>query len=522
MKSRRALTYAAASGVLVALSFPDAGIWPLAWVGLVPWMLAVRGRRPGVAFGYGFVTGLVCFAIVLYWIPATVSNFTRIDPYTATFLLVLMASAVSFFHTFAPIAMVGEWLAAAGISRVIAFPLVWAVLEWARTFFVAGFPWASLGYSQHGFVPVNQLAELTGVYGISALLVFVNATIAELATGGFARHRRLVAASVTAFALVVVFGVARLATLSNDPDVGALRVGLVQGNIAQHLKWDPALQDKTIDTYLRLSEKAAADGAELIVWPEAAVPFLLLIDERQRRLTDFSDRTGTTLLVGAPGWEKREPDGVARSYNQAWLIEPGKGLSDFYDKIQLVPFGEYIPFSWLFGSIPLATESVGQFGRGDRFTVFEGPALDGAFGAGDGARRAKFGALICYEGIFPNITRRFVVDGARMLVNISNDAWYGDTSAPTQHLAMVAMRAIENRVPVIRATNTGVTALIDRTGNVRGATELFVEAVVVDDVEIRRGKGLYAWIGDAFAYLCMAGLGVLVYFRLRLGRQSRG
>jgi len=510
----RALAYCAAAGIAVALAFPNFEIRSLAWVGMVPWMLAVRGRRPWVAYGYGFVTGLVCFGIVLYWIPATVSNFTRIDPYTAYGLLFLTAAAISALVSYAPCALIVEWLAAAGISRVVAFPIVWVVFEWSRNFVVAAFPWAALGYSQYDLFPVNQLAELTGVYGISALLVFTNATLVEVLVGGWRRHLRLLVAAAASIALVCAFGGLRLATLAGHGRAAALRVGLIQGNIPQQLKWDPDLQDKTIDSYIELSRRAIAQGAKLVVWPEAAVPFLLRRDERRSRLTNFADRNGIDLLVGAPGYEKRGA-GVAKSYNQAWLIVPGKGLTEFYDKIQLVPFGEYIPLSFLFGSVDIAVESVGDFGRGDRYTIFSGPPARTA------GKPTLFGTLICYEGIFPSLSRRLVARGARLLVNISNDAWYGSTSAPYQHLSMVTMRAIENRVPVVRATNTGITALIDATGRVRKATSLFVPAVVVDDVRLSPARGLYTRVGDSFVALCLLAFALLVFFRFRLRSQSR-
>ena len=513
MKRNRALAYCAASGVAVALAFPNFELRSLAWVGLAPWMLAVRGRRLRTAYGYGFVTGLICFGIVLYWIPATISNFTRIGPYTAGALLVLLASVVSALMSYAPCSLVVEWLAGAGISRVVAYPVVWVVFEWSRNFVIAAFPWEALGYSQYDLFPINQLAELTGVYGISALLVFANAALVEIIVGGWRRHVRLVVAALTVLVSVCAFGGLRMASLAGRGGP-VVRVGLIQGNIPQQLKWDPSLQDETIDTYLTLSRQAVARGAKLVVWPEAAVPFWLRRDRRRGRLTEFADKTGASLLVGAPGYEQRD-GGPAKSYNQAWLIVPGKGLVDFYDKIQLVPFGEYIPMSFLFGSVDIAVDAVGEFGRGRRYTVFSGPTADTRHSP------TRFGVLICYEGIFPSLSRRLVARGARLLVNISNDAWYGDTSAPYQHLSMVALRAIENRVPVVRATNTGITALIDRTGRIRKATPLFVPDVVVDDVHLTRARGLYTRIGDTFAVLCLLGFALLAFFRFRLRSQSR-
>jgi len=513
VKRAASAAYVTASGLALAGAFPTLDLWPLAWLAMVPFLVVVRGRRPLTAYGWGLLCGVVFYSATLYWIPATVSNYTRIGPGAAAGLLVLLAATIAALFSFAPCAALAEWLAASGISRIVAYPIVWVVLEWLRTFAIAGFPWASLGYSQVQVPPVAQLAELGGVYAISALLVFINAALAEVVHSGWGKHRRLAVAMSVVIVAVCSFGWLRLASLRSASEEGSLMVGLVQGNIPQAIKWDPRIQDQTIDVYLELSRRAADLGAKLIVWPEAAVPFLLERDPRSARLQSFAVETGTTLLVGAPGYENR--DGRDVSFNQAWEITPEGKLVGPYDKMQLVPFGEYIPFFGLFGAVDVVVQSVGQFGRGKVPVVFDGPPIERADDSGQG-RPARFGTLICYEGIFPALTRRFVERGADFLVNISNDAWYGRTSAPYQHIAMVALRAIETRVPIVRATNTGVTALIGIDGSVRRPTPLFERELVVDTVTIRPVRGIYTMIGDVFAYACILALAALVSIRLRL------
>ncbi len=510
MTGPRLLLSTVVGGLALAAAFPSLDFWPLAWVALVPWLLAVRGRGIGAAYGWGFVFGFVFNLAVLYWIPATISNYTVINEAAAVGLLVLLAAAVSGLVSFAPCAAVGEWLAGAGISRVVAYPVVWVVLEWSRNFVIAGFPWASLGYSQYRFLAVAQLAELGSVYAISALLIFVNASLAEFLIGGVSKHRRLAVAVAGAVLITVAFGGIRLATLPGADDAATLKVGLLQGNIAQSEKWDPANQDSTIDTYLELSSRAVESGARMVVWPEAAVPFLLARDPRRQRLADFAVENDVPLLVGSPGYDSRD-GGPPKAYNQAWMVTPSGALAGPYDKIQLVPFGEYIPLFGLFGMVDVAVQSVGQFGRGLEYDVFEGPQV-----AGNGGGPARFSVLICYEGIFPALTRSFVTAGADFLVNISNDAWYGGTSAPYQHISMVALRAIENRVPIVRSTSTGITGVIGIDGRIRGATDLFVQDVVVDSINLGGVRGIYTLIGDLFVYVCLAALAGLIAVRIRL------
>lgn len=513
MNRAASLAAVALGAVVTALSFPSTDAGFLAWFGLVPLLLAVRGRSVREAFGLGWLFGLVLYLIVLYWISPTISNFTRITPMLAHLLLLLLVAVVGLFT--AGFAAAVEWIAAAGISRVIAAPLVWVVIEYSRSYIPAAFPWALLGYSQYGVEPVIQIADIGGVYLVSATLVFINAVLAEVATDGPRRHGLLLTASAAVVVIVFGYGSLRAASVADrlgSQPAASLRVGLVQGNIRQDRKWDRSFEEEILATHLALTRRAIDDGAGLVVWPEAAVPFALRLDPRAAQLVDLSRASGARLLVGAPGIEVLGPR-LYRQYNRAWLIDPEVGLAGSYDKIQLVPFGEYVPFGWLLWWVDQAVQAIGNFGRGSEYVVFELPADVGA--GGDVAIGVS--SLICYEGIFPALTRNFVAAGARLLVNISNDAWYGRTSAPHQHLAMAAVRAVENRVPVVRATNTGVSAFVDAVGRIRGRTPLFEEAVAVDDVVIADTFSLYRTLGDWFVYLCMIAVAALAALRMRLG-----
>lgn len=523
--SLRRIAAVLASGVALALAFPELEAWPLAWVALVPLLVVARGARPRVAAGYGWLCGLVFFLSSLYWIPDTVSNFTRISPLVAHGLWVLMSAAAA--YSFALFVVVVEWLAARGTGRVVAAPLVWVVVEWMRTFVIAGFPWNSLGYSQIEQVTLVQIADLTSVYGISAAIMLTNIAIAEAwlwRRGGAARAgsrgaakgaSRFVLIAAASPLLLFLYGTLRLGDLQAKPFQGGLRVGVVQGNIPQDRKWDQAFQDEILAKYLRLSTDAADAGARLIVWPEAALPFYFRYDPRSRALLDFARDRRVDLLVGSPGYESRE-GGEPQSFNQAWMVTADGAVQGPYDKIQLVPFGEYIPFHALLGTVKIAAESIGEFGRGTQYTLFETAALEPPLAQGAASQRpARFGTLICYEGIFPELTRQFAVAGADFLVNISNDAWYGDTAAPHQHLSMAALRTVENRMPMVRATNTGISAFITAEGRMGPTTSLFEDDIVVETILTRPTWAFYRAYGDVFVYLCAAGVALLALRRLR-------
>lgn len=509
MSHGKARVLAVASGLLLTLAFPGANFWPFAWVALSGLMLAVRGRTSWAAARLGWWCGFGFFAAVLYWLPATVSNFTRIPPSVAGALLVLMAAANAW--TYAAFAGLLEFLASRGISRLLAAPVLWTVLEWCRTFVVAGFPWASLGYSQYRHEVFMQLADLGGVYLISAALILVNAAVAELLAARGQSEREAAPRLWPAAAVVIViplamqlYGQMRIDVVDEAEITGQVTVGIVQGNIAQDQKWDSALQDEILARHLELSEEAIGRGAELVVWPEASVPFYLARDSRAHQIASFAKEHDVFLLVGAPGADR--VDGVMKPFNQAWMAGPDGRFAGPYNKIQLVPFGEYIPFSWLLGKIEVATESIGEFGRGQNYTIFDGPTVRPVGSGRAAGRPAKVAPLICYEGIFPELTRKFAVLGPDLLANISNDAWYGDTAAPYQHLAMASIRSIEHRLPMVRSTNTGVSAFVDAAGRVGGLTALFEEDVAVETLLLRDVSSFYRRYGNVWVGLCWLAL----------------
>ncbi len=492
---------AAASGVLLSAAFPARDLEPLAWIGLVPLLVAARGLRPGSAFRVGWLGGFVFYLATVYWVAYTITNYTAVPFVVAVGILALMASVLA-CYTAAFVAGV-RWLEARGLPALWLAPLLWVALEWLRGWFFIGFPWAALGYSQYRHHDLVQIAEVTGVYGVSAILVLFNMVIAGLQG---ASPRRLVPALVTLTALVVgvpLWGQWRVAALARRPPAGTLRIAVAQGNVEQAHKWDPAYQEDILARYRALTTEAAAQRAELVVWPETATPFFFQEPGPLRdAVLETAEKNRVFLLFGSPAF-RQAASGAIQELNRAYLVSPEGREVATYDKMQLVPFGEYVPYAQVLFFVRRVVEAVGDVVPGLVPTVFRLPW-------------ARFGVAICYEDVFPAVTRRFVARGADFLVNITNDAWYGPTSAPHQHLAQATFRAIEGRVPLLRAANTGISAVIDVDGRIRWQSPLFEPLVQVEQIGWPGVRTFYTRFGDVFAWAsALASLAAIGYGALR-------
>jgi apolipoprotein N-acyltransferase len=497
---------AVASGLLLGAAFPAPDFEPLAWIGLVPLLLALRGLRPRAAFAAGWLTGLVFYLVTVHWVAYTITQYTAVPMPVAVGILLLMCAALAVYH--GAFAAGLRWLERRGLPALwLAAPL-WVTLEWLRGWFFIGFPWAALGYSQYRHHDLVQMVEVTGVYGISALLVLFNVVAAAVVDRQRQTLRQLVPALVVLTVLVVgvpLLGRWRVASIEKTPPAGTLRVGIAQGNIEQDHKWDPAYQAETIRRYRDLTVAAANDQAAMVVWPETAAPFFFQEPGPLRRsVLDLAEQQRVYLLFGSPA-ARRGDDGI-EEMNRAYLISPDGRELALYDKIQLVPFGEYVPYHRVLFFVDRVVHAVGNIVPGSAETIFRLPS-------------ASFGVLICYEDVFPALTRRFIAGGADFLVNVTNDAWYGPTAAPHQHLAQATFRAVENRVPLVRAANTGISAIIDPDGRIRWRSPLFEQAWHADDVAWRRVGTIYTRFGDVFAWACA--LASLIAFGYGAARSRR-
>ncbi|MGH7411980.1 MAG: apolipoprotein N-acyltransferase [Candidatus Methylomirabilis sp.] len=499
--SRRRLTaglLGAASGGLLVFAFPTYDIGGLAFIALVPLLLGIRGESPARAFCWGSLAGLVFYLGSISWVTKTMTAYGGLSVPLSALILLALASYLALY--------VGLFCFGAALISGVAWPLdllapaaLWVGLEYLRTYALTGFPWALLGYTQYRNAPLLPIASVTGVYGLSFLVILVNIALAQVASKATDRLRTMLLAGAVAAALVWSPALLSPPAGSADPEQ-EIGVALVQGNIDQALKWDPAMQVATVDLYRRLSLEAASQAPALIVWPETAAPFFLRYEPALRgRVLDIAAETGSYLLVGSPDVEPALAGaGGDRYHNSAFLISPERELLSKYDKIHMVPFGEYVPLKSILFFVHRLAYGIGDFEAGRTYTVFRLP-------------QGRFGATICYEVIFPDQVRRYVKEGADFLVNITNDAWFGRSAAPAQHLAIAALRAAENRRYLIRAANTGISAIVDPNGRILQASEIFVRAVVSGRIRLQGGETFYTRHGDLFAWLCVGLVGALFF-----------
>lgn len=490
---------ALSSGLALVAAFPRFDLAPLAWIALVPLLLALKGRSLPAAFGLAFLAGIVFFAGTFQWM-FVIEGFgwqeaVLLGAYLAPYLG-LFGLALNFVSR------------RTGISPAFTAPCLWVPLEYLRSHAdFMSLPWALLGHSQYRNLPLIQIASVTGVYGVSFLIVMVNAVVAEALHSRLPSRRRdewvprrpslLVSATVAGLLLgtALVYG---LATLSRPAQGKSLRVAVVQGNIPQRVRWERDLRQRNLDTHARLTREAARNGAaSLIVWPETSVPGDLGSDPLLfQSLSALARETNSHLLVGSalrPKGGRQEPAGKRSFHNSAFLISPAGGAAGPYHKIRLVPFGEYLPHKGVLPWPSRYAARAGEFIPGSQYTLFpvHGTAL---------------GVVICWENIFPDLFRQFVKRGAAFMVNMTNEAWFGETAAPYQVLAITVFRAVENRVAVVRAANTGISGVIDPHGHILGTIrdggrELFVEGTLTADLPLGAGRTLYTLYGDIFAYI---------------------
>jgi apolipoprotein N-acyltransferase len=469
---------------VMALAFPRTDWSFTPWLALAPLLAIATIRAPRTAFLWGWASGTVFFLVLLRWLQYTFQVYSAI-PWPLVYGPVFLLAAYCGFWTGA-VAWAVSWLAArrsAALALGLA-PFLWVAAEWLRGHLFGGFPWGALGYSQYLHLRVIQIAELAGVHAVSFVLLVVNAALAGCVV---LRWRDALAGTGAAAALLaatLVFGTVRVA----EPLPGeTVRVAIIQPSIEQPLKWEPRHTRETLGIYFALLRRVAEQHPDLIVWPETAAPTILRRDAPLiERFRTASAELGVPMLVGSIDAVGDPP----RFRNTAFLITD-QGIVGRYDKIQLVPFGEFVPLSSVLGFVRRWAEFISQLEAGSHAVVFNAPP-------------APFGIVICYEGIFPDLFRQFVRDGARLMVNMTNDAWFGRTSGPEQHLTMYPFRAVEHRVSVVRAANTGVSAFIAPNGMIVRRLHLFERGVMTEKVPLRVGRTLFTRLGDWLGLLSLA------------------
>ena len=472
------------AGGVLALAFPRMHWDGVAWIAVAPLLVVALNGGPRAGFFWGWLGGSAFFLGLLQWLNFTFMTFSAI-PFPLTWLpttglavycalwIALVMAVVSWVGTRSP-----------GVALLLA-PFVWVAAEWGRGHLFGGFPWGLLGYSQYAQLPAIQIAELGGVYAVSFVVLATNAAVAGAVVLPWRRAVTGLALASVLLGLTLGFGVSRLREPASTDSV---RVALMQPSIEQPLKWDPSYATATVGIYVALSRRAIADKPDLVVWPETATPTPLARDEGLvALLRDLARSLGAPIVVGSIDVEGQNPV-VLR--NSAYLLTE-RGLGGRYDKMHLVPFGEYVPLSGVIGFVRGWAEFISELEAGSEPVVFPGPP-------------APFGVVICYEGIFPELVRDVAKNGARLIVNITNDAWFGRTSGPLQHLAMYPFRAVEHRTAVVRSANTGFSAFIAPSGQITQRLPLFERDIMTAAVPLRTRTTLYTRFGDWVAYLGLA------------------
>ena len=508
------------TGFLLFLSFPGAaGFWPLAWVALVPLLLAVRNVGPGRAARLGLLAGMIHYVSLLYWVIIVLGRYGNLPLWVSVPALLLLALYMSSYLALFCFLISRAWKEKE-VLMIWVGPFLWVGLDFIRSFLFSGFPWQDLAYSQYKALLIIQTADLTGHFGITFQIVLANSVTALVLA--LWRDNRSVRHSLPSVLLtlrlrqawfyavlpalcimltVMAYNFLRYRQISGVIESSQkMKIAVVQGNIEQDKKWSPAMRLKTIEIYTALSEQAMAQeekAPDLLVWPETALPFLISDNPYFNQLKkQLITKQKIWLLAGAPFYEKIAGNKSLHikkkflSYNSAYLFTPEGEIGGRYDKQHLVPFGEYIPLSKYLTLPGPLVENIGDFSVGKPVSPMS-------------CQSAEIGVLICFESIFPKLARDWTSGGANLLVNITNDAWFGRSSAPWQHLSMAVFRAVENRRSLARSANTGVSAIIDPLGRMAATSPLFQPSYLVAEVPLLQEKTIFVSFGYYFGLLCL-------------------
>ena len=502
------------SSLLQILIFPLPGLYVLSWVAVAPLIVALlrarpagaleidgainlQAARPGQAFLLAYVSGILWYAGTCYWIYSTMHEYGGLSVPLALLALFLFCLYLALYH-----GLFGLLLSFAVDSgrdnrrALVAAPFLWVAVELARTR-VTGFPWNLLGTAQVDNISLSRITTWTGVYGVSFEIMLVNVAVAAAFLVPRKKRRTLLIASVAAAAVLQAGRLVEAPALPADH--AAL---LVQENIPAQANWTRDAFERTLRELTDLSAKTVAANSspapdsthgkvDFIVWPESPAPFFASDPLFRNPLSEMARATHTWVVTGAIGSTPAMQGGKSASqlFNSAALVSPSGDWTARYDKVHLVPFGEYLPFPQLFSFAGGLTKEVGEFQSGASRSPLD-------------AGSTRMGVFICYESVFPGEVREFADQGAQVLVNLSNDGWYGDSGAYAQHLNQTRMRAIENDRWILSATNTGVTASIDPYGRTVERLPRKERSALVAPYALTSVTTFYTRHGDWFCWLC--------------------
>ena len=499
------IVLALSSGLLNIVIFPRIEISWLCWVILVPLLAAgVLENRLLRAFLAGWLAGAVFFLGNCYWIIHVLIQYGGLPPMGAFFCLLLLVAFLACFY--GAFLLVLCWMARFSPTfSLAAAPFLWVGFEYLRTYLLTGFPWCLMGYALLDQGSIVLLSRWTGVYGLSWLVLLLNSMAAGLLLTPFRSPLRR---SLAGLFLVLAVAIISLWGMEETNPAGT-SVRIIQPNVSPDQVWKEPEKTDILDELGQLSREKESGipigkrEAELgmLVWPETPAPFYFHHDPDFRlRLRELARQTGAVFLFGFVDLRPSQRTGEPDPYNSLAVLSPKGELLSQYDKIHLVPFGEFVPYPWLFFFIEKISTEAGNFVPGKTRSM------------ADLGERGKIGAFICYEAIFPDLVRRFAREGATVLVNITNDGWFGDSAAPYQHLNMARLRAIENNRYLIRAANNGVSAIIDPYGKVLARTRTDEKTALQGTFSFQKETTFYSRNGDIFAWGCIwisLGMGVI-------------
>lgn len=493
------------SGLILGLSQPlymptlsvdmhqqQAWLGLLAFVGYVPLFLVIARSNLKATFIIAFLTITWQHTVVLYWIYIALHVHGHIAPVAASVITLLLPMILALMGSV--FITLGRFLSLRfNISFLVIAPFALCAAEYFRNFYLfGGFPWGNVGYSIGRIDQILQVASLVGVYGLVFLVGASNAFFALAFVNRTTKNAYFYGAA-SILLIFGAFGYGAMRLKSGEHDFAPImRIALLQGNISQEIKSQGRLHAKEIlDVYLGLHQKAKGEGAELIIWPESAYPRML--DEEIKDLPILADYQVATVLGASVFGDN--PDGKSyHAHNSALLIDYNGNVVKRYDKSHLVPFGEYVPWP-MGGMVDKVVPGLGAFRPGTDFKPQQMPIALG--------KTISVGATVCYEGIFPEISRTYAAHGAELLINLTNDAWYGKSSAPYQHLLMYKLRSAESGLPFVRATNSGISAWVDSFGRLHKPLGLFERGLVFADVPLLKQATVYVVIGDIVPIFCL-------------------
>jgi apolipoprotein N-acyltransferase len=522
-ESAQLLLTSLVTSLLLLLSMPGRfGWWPLIFIALIPLLAFAARKGPRLSFSAGLLTGFFYHAGMLYWIVIVLGRYGGL-PLALSLPSMLLLAVCMGMYTALFTGLLSYLLSRekdnsrVPVRILFAAPVLWVGLDWLRGILFSGFPWMDLGYGLYSQPVLLQIADLGGHHLVTFVLVLINGSLFFVVdmfrhgnTEETARKVRFTVSLAVVFLLLAgSYSVLRYQQLSRVVETSTrLQVAVVQGNIPQDEKWTPASKKLTLDVYKGLSGEAVSNNnSTLVVWPETALPFFPVNDPLFSTVTGWAANRDLWLLTGAPYFVinsdlQRSFKNAVSYFNSALLINPTGKVAGRYDKQHLVPFGEYVPLRKFLPFLEPLVESVGNFSFGSSSV----PLSMGA---------VQLGILICYESIFPDLARQEVAAGANVLVNITNDAWYGRSSAPYQSFSMSVLRAVETRRSLVRAANTGISGFVDPVGRVMEQTPIFEALALSADVPILEEKTIFTSFGYLFAPACLLLVSFMVVARRR-------